>query len=93
MIVVQPSDGVLRAVEGGRVIWEDTAFLGFGFGHGALGLLVWFLSAHGSVERQALLVHELDACHGHVKFMPMASSVWLTRAFRSSFMRMVILPT
>ena len=66
VIVVQPSDGVLRAVEGGRVVWEDTAFLGFGFEHGSLGLLVWFRGAHGGVERQALLVHELDACHGYV---------------------------
>lgn len=66
MIVVQPGDGILRAVEGGRVVWEDTALLGFGFEHGSLGLLVWFRGAHGSVERQALLVHELDACHGYV---------------------------
>ena len=53
VIVVQPSDGVLRAVEGGRE-------------HGSLGLLVWFRGARGGVERQALLVHELDACHGYV---------------------------
>lgn len=66
MIVVQPGDGVLRAVEGGRVVWEDAALLGFGFEHGSLGLLVWFRGAYGSVERQALLVHELDACHGYV---------------------------
>ena len=66
MIVVQPSDGVLRAVEGGRVVWEDTAFLGFGFEHGSLGLRVWLRGAHGSVKRQALLIYELDACHGYV---------------------------
>lgn len=66
MIVVQPGDGVLRAVEGGRVVWEDTAFLGFGFEHGSLGLLVWLRGAHGSVKRQALLIYELDACHGYV---------------------------
>ena len=40
--------------------------LGCGFEHGALGLLVWFRGARGSAERQALLVHELDVCHGHV---------------------------
>lgn len=66
MIVVQPGNGVLRAVEGGRVVWEDTAFLGLGFEHGVLGLLVWSRGAHGSVERQALLIYELDACHGYV---------------------------